>query len=170
MTLTPCPCGRYQIEERESICPYCGILLVQFANTQQLDEGNEGDETARWGTGRFHSGMDLLFRAPALNRALTVKTAGMSELVLGRQDEGSPPQAMLLDTSPLGGIELGVSRHHASILLNDDTTLQLIDHNSSNGTFLNGQRLTPGQARMLRDGDQIRIARLVLNIHFQRSM
>lgn len=170
MALTPCPCGRYQIEERESICPYCGQLLVQFANTQQLSEEQEdNEETSRWGTSRFQPGMNLIFRIRSLNRAITIPTEGVTEMVLGRQDPDVHTNYLLLDTIPLGGIELGVSRRHASIVWKDPHMLQLVDHGSANGTFLNGQRLIPNQLRIMRDKDEIRLGKLVLTVHFQRK-
>ncbi|HFB52399.1 MAG TPA: FHA domain-containing protein [Anaerolineae bacterium] len=49
-----------------------------------------------------------------------------------------------------------VSRHHAQIV-RDDTGYKLVDLNSKNGTFLNGQQLM-GETRPLKDGDQIGIA------------
>jgi len=38
---------------------------------------------------------------------------------------------------------------------------------SSNGTFLNGQRLVPNQPRVLRDGDEVRFGKLVAHIYFK---
>ncbi len=49
-----------------------------------------------------------------------------------------------------------VSRHHAQIV-RDDTGYKLVDLNSKNGTFLNGQQLM-GETHPLKDGDQIGIA------------
>ena len=49
-----------------------------------------------------------------------------------------------------------VSRHHAKIIKNGDGYF-LVDLNSKNGTFLNGEQLV-GEARLLQDGDQLGIA------------
>lgn len=49
-----------------------------------------------------------------------------------------------------------VSRHHAKIIKDDDGYF-LVDLNSKNGTFLNGEQL-PGETRPLQDGDQLGIA------------
>ena len=43
-----------------------------------------------------------------------------------------------------------------------EDTLTLVDLGSVNGTHLNGQRLVPNQPRVLRDGDEIRLGRLVV--------
>lgn len=54
-----------------------------------------------------------------------------------------------------------VSRHHCVFSI-DDFTVRLRDLGSTNGTFVNGERLT-GQ-RVLETGDQIRIGKLVFEI------
>ena len=45
-----------------------------------------------------------------------------------------------------------VSRHHASILM-DGGEYYLVDHNSTNSTYLNGMRLDPGDEYRLCHGD-----------------
>jgi pSer/pThr/pTyr-binding forkhead associated (FHA) protein len=59
-----------------------------------------------------------------------------------------------------------VSRVHAAIERSEDT-LTLIDMRSSNGTLLNGQKLVPDQPRVLRDGDEVRLGKLVAHIYFK---
>lgn len=51
--------------------------------------------------------------------------------------------------------EMSVSRQHAQLLIEPDGPVRLTDLGSSNGTFLNGQRLTPHQPVALRDGDRL---------------
>ena len=48
-----------------------------------------------------------------------------------------------------------VSRHHAEIRF-DGTCWNLVDLQSTNGTFVNGQRIWPGQPRRLQPGDVVR--------------
>ena len=52
----------------------------------------------------------------------------------------------------------GISRRHLSIRLQGDE-LTVSDLGSKNGTFLDGQRMIPGQPYDLRNGAQIEIAR-----------
>lgn len=70
------------------------------------------------------------------------------EVRIGRSDQNS-----LCINSDL------VSRHHATVLRNGDHHL-VRDEGSTNGTFVNDQRLTAPQP--LGDGDQIRIGRTVI--------
>jgi len=81
-------------------------------------------------------------------------------IVIGREDpvSGIFPD---IDLDPHGGLEAGVGRQHAQLLLQDGL-LYLEDLNSVNGTVLNRQRLAPRQPTLLKDGDEIRLGKLVL--------
>jgi DNA-binding winged helix-turn-helix (wHTH) protein len=52
-----------------------------------------------------------------------------------------------------------VSRLHARLELEHEQ-IAIVDLNSTNGTFVNGERLAPGQARKLRAGDKISFAQV----------
>ncbi|GIW87926.1 MAG: hypothetical protein KatS3mg108_2250 [Isosphaeraceae bacterium] len=51
--------------------------------------------------------------------------------------------------------DMSVSRVHARLLVDDVGRIWLTDDGSTNGTYLNGQRLTPHQAVRVCDGDRI---------------
>jgi DNA-binding winged helix-turn-helix (wHTH) protein len=52
-----------------------------------------------------------------------------------------------------------VSRLHATLSW-DHEQVVITDHNSTNGTFVNGERLQPNQPRRLRAGDKIALAKV----------
>ena len=54
-----------------------------------------------------------------------------------------------------GGNESGVSRRHARLVVQEGQRF-LIDLNSTNFTFLNGEKLQPGRLYPLKPGDEIR--------------
>jgi diguanylate cyclase (GGDEF)-like protein len=70
----------------------------------------------------------------------------MGENWIGRSLDNSLPLA-----------DPGVSRHHAMLLLQPDGDASITDQGSTNGTFVNGQRLEPRQSQTLKDGDRIRV-------------
>jgi CheY-like chemotaxis protein len=84
------------------------------------------------------------------------------ELVIGRivQGDPNPPD---LDLTPYGAEELGVSRLHVSVGPDEDR-LMVTDLESNNGTFLNGSRLKSDEKYYLKNGDQLQLGRLRLDI------
>jgi pSer/pThr/pTyr-binding forkhead associated (FHA) protein len=68
--------------------------------------------------------------------------------------------------TPDGGLDGGVSRRHARIH-KQRTQFFIEDLGSANGTFLNGQRLTPYLPHPLRDKDEIQLGRVRMQILFQ---
>lgn len=80
-------------------------------------------------------------------------------LVIGRDTE--LPQNEVLDLSRYGDVALGISRRHAQISFTDNAFF-LEDLGSTNGTWLNRRRLTPGQKFRLQSDDQIWLGPLKL--------
>jgi pSer/pThr/pTyr-binding forkhead associated (FHA) protein len=77
---------------------------------------------------------------------------------LGRINEG---QSVFpdIDLSAYDGYRNGVSRVHASIQISA-RRINVVDLGSSNGTFLNGRRLTPQVPYALADGDILILGKL----------
>lgn len=86
--------------------------------------------------------------------------AGKTELLIGRSD---PVRSVFpdIDLTIHGGDSSGVSRKHARLSL-QGTQVYIEDLNSTNFTFLNKQRLQPGQRYPLNSGDEIRLGLLVV--------
>lgn len=86
------------------------------------------------------------------------------QTTLGRLDE---ERAHLpdIDLTPYGAYESGVSAIHAMIE-HDEDGVQIMDMDSTNGTYVNDRRLPPNQAYILHTGDVIRFGRLEARIQF----
>ncbi len=80
--------------------------------------------------------------------------------IIGRTDEGSDylPD---IDLGDYGGRELGVSRRHAALVVYRGI-VHVLDLNSVNGTYLNGQRLLPDTPYPLNVGDKLRLGNMSL--------
>jgi hypothetical protein len=87
-------------------------------------------------------------------------------LLLGR--EMTTPDQPALDLSAYSAVDAGVSRRHA-VLERTENGFSLVDVGSTNGSWLNAQRLTPNQRVEVRSGDQIRLAQLVLYLYFHQK-
>jgi hypothetical protein len=83
---------------------------------------------------------------------------GKTEIIVGREDPVSNifPEVDLTDH---GGDEGGVSRQHAKItILGAQCFIE--DLNSTNFTYVNKQKLTPGQRQALTNGAEVRFGRV----------
>jgi pSer/pThr/pTyr-binding forkhead associated (FHA) protein len=85
-------------------------------------------------------------------------------VILGRLDPGA---AVIpdVDMTALGGTERGVSRKHARLEIKDNC-VYLTDLDSSNGTFLRGERLAPYTPALVKKGDEVLLGRLAVEVDF----
>jgi pSer/pThr/pTyr-binding forkhead associated (FHA) protein len=90
----------------------------------------------------------------------TFDVGGKSEVLIGREDPVSNIYPDI-DLTPHGGEEGGVSRLHAKLFINGSQYL-IEDQNSTNFTFVNRQKLAPKTPTPIKDGDEIRLGRVVL--------
>lgn len=86
--------------------------------------------------------------------------AGKAEIIAGREDPVSNvfPE---VDLDPHGGDEGGVSRRHAKFS-QQGGQWYVEDLNSTNFTFVNKQKLQPGQPHPVNHGDEVRLGRVTL--------
>jgi hypothetical protein len=93
---------------------------------------------------------------------ITVPQDGI--LILGRDGSSNGPDPDV-DLSSYEAVEQGVSRLHAALQLSGDM-LMVKDMGSTNGTYVNGQRVR-SQWRTVRHLDELRLGRLVMILQFQ---
>jgi pSer/pThr/pTyr-binding forkhead associated (FHA) protein len=51
--------------------------------------------------------------------------------------------------------DASVSKIHAALTMNQEGTLLVADTGSTNGTYINGRRISYGEARQIEDGDVV---------------
>lgn len=115
------------------------------------------------GDARFREDASLVLTIGEANTPLIIQLA--AHTVIGRESS-TTLEADVIDLSPYGAREKGVSRLHAA-LHRSPRTLAIEDMESSNGTWVNGQRLMPHEPHVLHDGDEIQLAGLVMHVAFQ---
>jgi len=149
-------------------CSECGVYLLTGGPlrteplpesdlpTTRADPWESGDKT---GTSEAQR-ETMLIIVPPSRRQLTLPAEG--EAVIGRLDatRGVFPN---IDLTPEGGLEGGVSRRHARIH-KQKTQYFIEDLGSANGTFLNGQRLTPYLPHPLHDNDELQLGRVRIQV------
>lgn len=85
-------------------------------------------------------------------------------IMIGRSDStrsGCPD----VDLNVCGGYAKGVSRRHA-LISSQDGYVVLIGLNSTTGTYVNGQTVTPGQAVPVFDGDELSFGAVTVRVSF----
>ncbi len=159
-----CPNCQHDNEDEAMVCDSCGHNLWDTITDetviQKLPEGFPRTQIkSGWGTSTFEPQHQVIIHIRGHPDPIFVRP-GNSELLLGRQQ--GPNR---LDLTPFNALEKGVSRTHAALRRGDEM-LFIVDMDSTNGTFLNEQPLTPHQPRVVRSGDEIRLGQLVLHVYF----
>lgn len=132
--------------------------------TKKMPNMNDDDGLLHIGSVRFRG--NLLLTDKRDGTIYRIENASLDEAIIGRLNAktGFRPG---VDFTDHNGKERGVSRRHATINQRGDLIF-VTDHNSLNGTYLNGQRLVPEQARVVRDSDTLRIGHIKLIVSFER--
>jgi pSer/pThr/pTyr-binding forkhead associated (FHA) protein len=149
VTLT-CPACAAEVKPDDLICFTCGANLPRTRPADEdapapatiMQEYLKRDET----TGSIAFTV-LRIAFPTGN----VEVPAGTSLLLGRD-----PQESLV-AAAFSGFE-NVSRRHATVTVDDHGHATIRDENSTNGTFVNGDRVLPGTAVRLADGDLVRLA------------
>ena len=163
-----CPYCQHEMMEGALFCEECGLSLWgdsqgQVATRELADDADEFSVKSGWGTATFQESNQVIIHIRDAAEPVTIHPG--AEFLIGRHDSASGISPNL-DLSPYNALEKGVSRIHAALRRGEDV-LSIVDLDSANGTYLNGQRLAAHQPRLLRDGDEIRLGKLVLHIYFK---
>lgn len=158
-------------------CENCGASLIgkMPVDTKSLDSTDEEqtrlaeeirqpDDKKAEGVSTFPQGSYLRLELEGSPEPILFQPK--PETIFGRRDPatGAMPD---IDLTPFAGYRMGVSRRHAAIRFGDEQSLDLWDLGSSNGTFLNGQRLSAHRPYRLHDGDELRLGQMVIRLFFQ---
>ncbi|WP_345023022.1 FHA domain-containing protein [Actinomadura keratinilytica] len=128
------------------MCPYCEAVLTN-PGAAQCDSCLRPLPSQGQGQGQGQGAPVLRVQFPSGE----IKVSVGQHLVLGR-DAGQSPVASTFTQFD------NVSRRHSTVWLDPSGTAWVRDEGSTNGTFVNGERLPRGVEAPLRDGDQLRLA------------
>lgn len=164
-----CPSCQHKEISGALFCSQCGAQLVTVSDShlpKELPEsGARAEEPgAPKATSPMISPTTARLSLHLVESGQILPLAERSEFSLGRVAEGQPIMPDI-DLTPFKAYENGVSRLHAILkLVNDQVTI--LDLGSSNGTYVNGNRLVPSVERPLNHGDMIHLGKLKLQILF----
>lgn len=148
-------------------CVQCGTYLPSGGplRTEPLPEEDAGrparlQKDSEVGAGRERA---INIEVEVLNTGRKVLLSADREILVGRLDaaHGIFPE---LDMTTDGGLEQGVSRRHARIYTRDGACF-VEDLDSTNGTFLNDERVTPYLPYAFHDGDVLTFGTMKMRMH-----
>ena len=163
-----CPNCQHQMPDGALYCEECGqniwdVRPDPVTRVMKTGTANKVAERTEFGTQTFRMGQPLTIQIPDIGDPFTIQIK--KEYVIGRSDINATVQPDL-DLTSYDGLDKGVSRIHAALHVDEDT-LTLVDLASTNGTILNGHKLTAHEPHVVRDGDEIKLGTLVMNIYFE---
>ena len=189
-----CPNCSYENRPGVVFCENCGTSLIGSSagiETRMIDDAELAENPPKPPAPRVQSNADGTATAtrdgePAEAGTTEFPENGMLRLEIsetpdnivmaveksvtfGRRDAttGSMPD---IDLTPYAGYRAGVSRRHAEIRLDSEKReLNIWDLGSSNGTFLNGDRLISHRPYTISDGDSIRFGQLDVRVRFEHK-
>lgn len=150
-TLT-CPACAADVKPGDLICFTCGANLPR---TRLADEDPPTPTTIMQEYLRQedqkHTGPIALTVLRIAFPTGNVEVPAGTSLLLGRDPQESLVAAAFSEFE-------NVSRRHATVIVDDAGHASIRDEESTNGTFVNGDRVVPGTAVRLADGDLVRLA------------
>ncbi len=147
-------------------CVQCGTYLPSGGplRTEPLPEQDEANPARprHDSASQEASQRDLNIEVTVVNTGRLLMLSADREILVGRLDSahGIFPE---LDLTVDAGLEEGVSRRHARIYMRDGTCF-VEDLDSTNGSFLNGDRITPYLPYAFHDGDVLSFGSLQLKV------
>jgi hypothetical protein len=113
-------------------------------------------------TAAFPKDLDTWASLHLLDSGQILPLGDRTEFTLGRVSEAQPIMPDI-DLTPYQAYANGVSRLHA-VLKREGKRVFVMDLGSSNGTYLNGKRLTPNVDQTLNHGDMLALGKLKIQI------
>src|SRR5690606_33640363 len=147
-------------EDYSMICPECGhrnregALLCENCSHDIYDLLIEQVSTKQIGQSPT---TELRLTEPASSRPLLlylkdgtapISIERLNHMVLGRNNIEDKDDVVEIDLTPFGAHDLGVSRKHARIDARKEPPM-LVDLESANGTFINGQKLPANEPQKI---------------------
>ena len=166
-----CPvCGHENIRET-LLCAQClAVLGTKNLQSSTVDQAIIAEEEAY--PARHHDKHIGLLDANSIalyigDNLEPLVIDATNTATLGRESPNSVYQP-LIDLTRFGAHEHGVSRLHVSIQRIGDQFM-VTDLHSSNGTWLNGNRLAPDVPQVLHSGDRLKLSLLRIDVCFEEN-
>lgn len=167
-----CPICKQKNLRTATICSYCGAILEEHPTVEVTTIKNAG-ELASVPAGDLRPFIDF---ALIPEGGIGIYVAGAlkpqylaidHELLIGRMMEASSES--VLGLSDVDAYNMGLSRRHA-IIRRIESRYEITDLSSTNGTWLNNERLIPNKPYPFASGSQIQVGRLRLFVIYHHAL
>lgn len=165
-----CPNCQHKNLDGTVFCVECGMQLsgLQPIVTQNISADNRPfPPMEKRKTAPFSDDLNTWASLHLLDSGQILPLGDRTEFTLGRVSEAQPIMPDI-DLTPYQAYANGVSRLHA-VLKREGQSVFVMDLGSSNGTYLNGKRLTPNVDQMLNHGDMLALGKLKIQILLKKS-
>jgi hypothetical protein len=179
---TFCPACKMRNEAGAIICTYCNTPLPANAERQKTRILSNAQEVTGTLPDTFDDYLDtphqsrerfMDFEIPSKGVVLINLEDGQpvamienEAFILGRASSEIKTQVPLVDLTSLG-LDYGISRVHA-LIRQSKSGYEITDLDSSNGTWLENERLIPKKAYALESGDRVRMGRLNVLVYYPK--
>lgn len=161
-----CPVCKFKNPPDAQVCIYCKLPLPDQHSRTTTETGVRESKSLR-------KVEDLIEKArvPAqgisiflLDNSSPIAILNDDQFVLGRAMEDFGER--IIDLIPYGGFDLGVSRKHC-LIQKSGAGYEVIDLDSTNGTWIQEQRLVPHKLYPLPSGSLLRLGRMKMVAIYQ---
>ena len=162
-----CPVCKLDNDVNATICRHCNTPLIQYntegVTTRRVEDPFDLTDDIREQVVKTYIPPFKCLSLFLLSMGEPIALRTEEEFVLGRAVEVTSEP--VVDLTKFDGFAMGVSRRHAMIRVEGEKYM-LTDLNSSNGTWLNGQRLVPAKSYELPTGAVIQLGRIKLVVSY----
>ncbi len=171
--MVTCPVCRTAYVPNTLFCTECGLYLLKSEDLAtdpleavQVKWTGETNDAPHPGRSMLETGpLTVRLRISQGDQERELEVPLTKAIRLGRMDplQDIYPEVDLTEDLAL---DHGVSREHASIFRRNEIVV-VEDLGSTNGTLLNGDRLAPFLPQILKDGDQLQLGKLLIEVCFK---
>ena len=164
-----CPACKFKNDLTATVCVYCGASLENIRKgentTRRVNEETKiisVQQEGGIGKGPISPSGIAIYAEDGLLAGIREE----KEFFLGRKVEET--EDVLFDLIPFGAFQQGVSRRHAIIRQAKHGYYEVVDLNSTNGTYIDGKRLVSNRPYLLPSASRLSLGRMRLFVLYAK--
>lgn len=147
----------------ELACQKCGFVFSNAGRTTRIGGAEDVALARAYPKGEVTMAEQKPIIFEINGHPVTLPVADI--VTVGRANGPTDPDQPHVDLSAFEAEDRGVSRVHLRVR-RKGILVYVSDLHSTNGTHLNGRKLIPDGERLLRDGDELYLSRMLIKVRF----